>query len=184
MVEAARAAAEMTAIARPGISVRPAVAADAHALAALSIQVWLSTYTEGVSDLFARYVLTEFAPSNFLALVQAPDVSLLVAEVDANLVGYSLVRFGVPQPLVPACDSELGTLYVQEPFTRSGVGSALLRAARTAIRGRTGSDDLWLSVNVQNLRACSFYEKHGFVVKGRTWFVLGEGRYENHVLGS
>jgi ribosomal protein S18 acetylase RimI-like enzyme len=167
----------------PEVSVRPAVAADAHALAALSIQVWLSTYTEGVNDLFARYVLTEFTPSNFLALVEAPDVSLLVAEVDAHLVGYSLVRFGVPQPLVPASDSELCTLYVQEPFTRSGVGSALLQKARTVVQERTGNDGLWLSVNVKNLRACRFYEKHGFVVKGRTWFVLGEGRHENHVLG-
>jgi ribosomal protein S18 acetylase RimI-like enzyme len=112
-----------------------------------------------------------------------PDVSLLVAEVDAHLVGYSLVRFGVPQPLVPASDSELCTQYVQEPFTRSGVGSALLQKARTVVQERTGSDGLWLSVNVKNLRACRFYEKHGFVVKGRTWFVLGEGRHENHVLG-
>lgn len=159
------------------ISVRSAVAADAHTLAALSIQVWLSTYTEGVSDLFARYVLSEFTPEKFLALVEAPDVSLLVAEVDALLVGYALVRSGVPQPLAPGADSELCTLYVQEPFTRSGVGSALLQAARA------GNDKLWLMVNARNPRACRFYEKHGFVVKGRTWFVLGEGRYENHVMG-
>ena len=47
----------MTAINSPEVSVRRAVAADAHTLAALSIQVWLSTYTEGVNDLFARYML-------------------------------------------------------------------------------------------------------------------------------
>ena len=160
----------------PPISVRPARAAHAHTLAALSIQVWLATYTEGVSDLFARYVMSEFTPEKFLALVNAPDVSLHIAEADDRLVGYALVRSGVPQPLVPEADSELCTLYVQEPFTRHGVGSALLRAARA------GNDGLWLMVNVQNLRACRFYEKHGFVVRGSTDFVLGEGRHRNHVL--
>ena len=158
------------------ISIRPARTADAHALAALSIQVWLTTYTEGVSDLFARYVLSEFTPEKFLSLLNASDVSLHVAEVDERLVGYSLVRSGVPQPLVPEADSELCTLYVQEPFTRCGAGAALLQAAR-AVNGR-----LWLLVNVQNLRACRFYEKHGFVIRGSTDFVLGEGRHRNHVM--
>ena len=166
----------MMSVTRPDISVRAAVAVDAHTLAALSIQVWLATYTEGVSDLCARYVLSEFTPEKFLALVNAPDVSLQVAKVDERLVGYALVRSGVPQPSVPETDSELYTLYVQEPFTRSGVGSALLQAARA------GNDGLWLMVNVQNLRACRFYEKHGFVVRGSTDFVLGEGRHRNHVL--
>lgn len=166
----------MTRPPHPPISIRSARATDAHTLAALSIQVWLATYTEGVSDLCARYVLSEFMPEKFLALLEAPNVSLHVAEVDDRLVGYSLVRSGVPQPLVPEADSELCKLYVQEPFTRHGVGSALLQSARA------GNDGLWLMVNVQNLRACSFYEKHGFVVRGSTDFVLGEDRHRNHVL--
>ncbi|WP_177142279.1 hypothetical protein [Variovorax sp. YR266] len=41
---------------------RPANAADAPALAALSIQVSLTTYaTEGVNDLLVRYVLSQFS---------------------------------------------------------------------------------------------------------------------------
>lgn len=168
---------------RRKIAVRPAVAEDAHALAALAIQVWLGTYaTEGVNDLLARYVLDAFTPSKFATLTQDTDARLLVAEIDNHLVGYALLRFGVAQPQVPAVDSELCTLYVQEPFTGSGVGSALLGAARASVRERTGAEALWLSVNVKNLRACEFYRKHGFVEMGRTHFVLGEGRHENHVL--
>ncbi|MGJ7524155.1 N-acetyltransferase family protein [Variovorax sp. GB1P17] len=164
-------------------TVRPAVASDAHTLAALAIQVWLSTYaTEGVNDLLARYVLQEFTPSNFAALTEDANACLLVAEIDSYLVGYALVRFGAAQPLAPSAGAELCTLYVQEPFTGAGVGSALLREARASIRQRTGTGALWLLVNVKNRRACDFYEKHGFVEKGRTHFVLGEGRHENHVL--
>lgn len=165
-------------------AVRPAAAADAHALAALSLQVWLSTYaTEGVSDLLARYVFDTFTPASFTALAEDPRAALRVAEVDGQLVGYALVRFGAEQALEPACDTELCRLYVQEPFTGAGIGAALLEAARTAARERTGRDALWLAVNARNRRASRFYEKQGFVVKGRTWFALGEARHENHVLG-
>ncbi|RQO45145.1 hypothetical protein DBV14_24145 [Variovorax sp. KBW07] len=169
--------------ARPQISVRSAVEADAHTLAALAIQVWLGTYaTEGVNDLLARYVLETFTPAKFAGWVKDADACLLVAEVDEHLVGYALLRFGAMQPLVSEAGAELCTLYVQEPFTGAGVGSALLSKAVSSVRERTGTDALWLSVNVKNRRACGFYEKHGFAEKGRTHFVLGEGRHENLVL--
>lgn len=170
--------------ARAQIAVRPAVATDARTLAALAIQVWLDTYaTDGVSDLLARHVLGEFTPAKFAASIEDAGACLLVAEIDnRHLVGYALVRFGVAQPLVASTDTELCTLYVQEPFTGCGVGSALLGSVRAAVRERTGTDALWLAVNVRNRRACDFYEKHGLVEKGRTHFVLGEGRHENHVL--
>jgi len=169
--------------ARAHIAVRPAVAADARTLAALAIQVWLDTYaTDGMNDLLASHVLGEFTPAKFAASIEDAGTCLLVAEIDRHLVGYALVRFGVAQPLVASTDTELCTLYVQEPFTGCGVGSALLREVRAAVRERTGTEALWLSVNVRNRRACDFYEKHGLVEKGRTHFVLGEGRHENHVL--
>ncbi|HEX7866703.1 MAG TPA: GNAT family N-acetyltransferase [Variovorax sp.] len=163
--------------------IRPAIAADASALAALSIQVWLATYaTEGVSDLLARHVLDQFTPARFVAWMEDADTALLVAEAHGHLVGYARLRFNTPQPLSRTTGTELCTLYVQEPFTRSGVGSALLGKAGDAVRERAGDDAMWLTVNVLNQRACNFYEKHGFVRKGTTWFVLGEGRHENHVL--
>jgi diamine N-acetyltransferase len=165
------------------LQVRPAVATDAHALAALAIQVWLDTYaTDGVNDLLGRHVLDAFTPSGFAALAQDPAAALLVAQNDAHLVGYALLRFNAEQALAPASNTELCTLYVQERFTRTGIGTALLGQARTAVRQRTGADSLWLAVNTRNRRACRFYEKHGFNLKGQTWFTLGEDRHENHVL--
>lgn len=170
---------------RPLVTVRPATAADAHTLAALAIQVWLDTYaTDGVNDLLGRYVLSTFTPAAFTAWAEAPDAALRVAQVDGHLVGYALLQFGAAQPLAPGCDTELRTLYVQSPFARSGVGSMLLREARSAAHARTGSDGLWLTVNVKNLHACAFYEKHGLTVTGLTQFVLGDGRHDNHVMAT
>lgn len=170
---------------RPLVTVRPAAAADAHTLAALAIQVWLDTYaTDGVNDLLGRYVLSTFTPAAFAAWSESPDVALQVAHANGHLVGYALLQFGASQPLAPGRDTELRTLYVQSPFRRSGVGSLLLREARSAAHARTGSDGLWLTVNVQNLRACAFYEKHGLAVTGLTQFVLGEARHDNHVMAT
>ncbi|WP_432725391.1 GNAT family N-acetyltransferase [Variovorax sp. W6] len=169
---------------RTPLHIRPAIAADAPALAALSIQVWLGTYaTEGVNDLLARYVLDEFTPAAFDAWMADADTALLVAESGGHIAGYARLHFGAPQELFPEASTELCTLYVQEPFTRLGTGSALLHEALATVRGRTGSGALWLTVNVRNRRACAFYEKHGFIRKGTAWFTLGEGRHENHVLG-
>lgn len=169
----------------PLVTLRPAIAADAHALAALAIQVWLDTYaTDGVNDLIGRYVLTTFTPEAFAEWSDSDSVALQVAQADAHLVGYALLQFGAAQPLAPTCDTELRTLYVQPRFARRGVGSMLLREARSAAHARTGSDGLWLSVNVKNLRACAFYEKQGLAVTGRTQFVLGDERHDNHVMAT
>ncbi|WP_447775231.1 GNAT family N-acetyltransferase [Variovorax boronicumulans] len=170
---------------RPLATVRPATTADAHALAALAIQVWLDTYaTDGVNDLLGRYVLSTFTPAAFAAWAEAPDAALRVAQVNGHLVGYALLQFGAAQPLAPGCNTELRTLYVQSPFARSGVGSMLLHEARSAAHARTGSDGLWLTVNVKNLRACAFYDKHGLAVTGLTQFVLGDERHDNHVMAT
>ncbi|WP_395316181.1 GNAT family N-acetyltransferase [Variovorax sp. UC74_104] len=166
------------------LHIRPAIAADAPALAALSIQVWLGTYaTEGVNELIARYVLDEFTPAAFAGWMADADTALLIAETGGHLAGYARLRLDAQQEFFPPASTELCTLYVQEPFTRSGVGSALLHEALAAARDRTGNGALWLTVNVLNRRACAFYEKHGFTRKGTAWFVLGNDRHENHVLG-
>jgi ribosomal protein S18 acetylase RimI-like enzyme len=41
---------------------------------------------------------------------------------------------------------------------------------------------LWLTVNAKNDRAIAFYARQGYTKVGTAYFVLGEGRHENHVL--
>lgn len=172
----------MTHSERPRFHVRTATSADAHSLAALSIQVWLSTYaTAGVNHSAARFVLSEFSVENFARLVNDRAVVLLVAEEDAALTGYALARFGGASPLGSSPLTELSTLYVQEPSTRSGVGTALLAETRAVVRERTGDDGLWLSVKADNLRAQAFYRQRGFTMRGTTQFVLERATYENFV---
>lgn len=73
------------------------------------------------------------------------------------------------------------TLYVQEHFIGQGIGRELLQSAEAQARNCSASP-LWLTVNAKNARAIAFYDRQGYFRVGTTYFVLGQGRHENHVL--
>lgn len=155
---------------------------DAHRIAVLAVQVWLHTYaTDGINDEIAQYVLSEFTPDKYLQSLSAPSTHFFVAEHDENLVGYAVITVGVSCPTGANSIVELQTLYVQEHYIGHGVGKSLLQAAEARARQQSGST-LWLKVNAKNDRAIAFYAHHGYSKAGTAYFVLGEGRYENHVL--
>ena len=104
-----------------------------------------------------------------------------MAERGECLVGFAVVKFGAPCPSGVQSAVELQTLYVQEHFIRQGIGRSLLQAAEAAARTQSGSP-LWLAVNAENTRAVAFYQRQGYAKVGATYFVLGQGRHENHVL--
>ncbi len=156
---------------------------DAENLSALAIQVWLHTYaTEGVSSVVSRYVLSEFSAEKFAVVFAENTATFLVAEIDENLVGYAKITAATKCPVATSSKVELATLYVQEHFVGKGVGSALLSYAEQWAKRRANST-IWLTVNSKNGRAIEFYTKHGYAKLGITYFELGDGKYENLVLG-
>ena len=166
----------------PRAMIRAADARDAASLAALGMQVWLHTYaTTGVSAVIAEYVLAELTPGKFLGLIDDPEASLFVAEIEGHLVGYIVVRYGADSPEADS-NVEIETLYVQEHFLRLGIGTALLRRAQAETKRRTGSGRICLTVNIYNANAIAFYKRHGFVHAGTAYFALGAEKHENHVL--
>ena len=150
---------------------RPAVADDALCLGVLATQVFLDTYApHGIRPALAREVLAHCSVAAYEALLADPGVTLLVAECDAHLVGFSQVDDGVGHALVPeAAASELRRLYVQEGFTGRGIGRDLLRHAEKAAAAR-GADTLWLTAYTGNARALQFYPRRGYEDLGATVF--------------
>ena len=164
------------------LSVRSGRSEDANRLAVLAAQVWLHTYaTDGITTDIAEYVLREFTPEKYLSVLNDPSSHVLVAESDDSLAGLAVVKFDTPCPAGNYSSAELQTLYVQEHFMGRGVGKSLLRAAEAEAKLRS-SGVLWLTVNAKNARAIAFYARQGYAKVGTTYFVLGEGRHENHVL--
>jgi GNAT superfamily N-acetyltransferase len=162
--------------------IRPGKLGDARRIAVLATQVWLHTYaTDGINDEIAKYILSELTVEKFSASLGDPDTNLVVAECGDCLVGFATVKFGASCPSVAGPVVELQTLYVQEHFIGQGIGRSLLQVAETKARERSASP-LWLTVNAKNVRAISFYTREGYSKAGTTYFVLGEGRHENHVL--
>ena len=167
---------------RHSIRIRLGQREDAENLSALAIQVWLHTYaTEGISSVISSYVLSEFTPTRFAALLSDSSSALFVGEHDKNLVGYSVVKAGAACPVASAAGAELATLYVQAPFKGKGVGVLLLKHAERWAMERGGAP-IWLKTNSQNSRAIAFYAKHGYTKVGITFFELGNENHENLVL--
>ena len=164
-------------------AIRTGEVEDADRLAVLATQVWLHTYaTEGISDEISKYVLSELTPAKFVESMHAPSRRVFVAAQGENLVGLAVVKCEEPCPAEGnPSTAELQTLYVQEHFIGTGIGASLLEAAESWARERA-SCALWLTVNARNSRAISFYLRHAYAKIGTAYFVLGTGRYENHVL--
>jgi ribosomal protein S18 acetylase RimI-like enzyme len=166
----------------PRVHIRRGLPEEAKAIAVLATQVWLHTYaTEGITADIAEYVLSELSPEKLMTALNDTSRYVFVAEHKRSLVGLAVVKFGLPCPNSDHSAVELETLYVQEHFIGCGVGKLLLQAAEVKARAHANTA-LWLTVNANNARAIAFYEHQGYTKVGTTYFVLGEGRHENHVL--
>jgi ribosomal protein S18 acetylase RimI-like enzyme len=155
---------------------------DAGRLSVLATQVWLHTYaTSGITADIAEYVLQELTSEKFQAVLLDSTCRVFVAASGESFAGLAVVKFGIPCPVGDHCSVELQMLYVQEHFVRCGAGTSLLRAAEAETRLESNAA-LWLTVNVDNSRAVKFYVHQGYLKVGTTYFALGEGRHENHVL--
>ena len=166
------------------ITFRPARADDALCLGMLSTQVFLDTYaTHGINGPIAREALALHSVAAYEALLADPGVTLLVAECDDNLVGFSQVRDAQGHAQVPAQHgAELRRLYVQEGFTGRGVGRDLLRQAEKAAAAR-GAEMLWLTAWEGNVRALRFYPRCGYDDLGCTVYTIEGVDYPNRLFG-
>ena len=156
---------------------------DALCLGVLATQVFLDTYAkQGIRQAIALEAQRAFSTEAMRAVLKAPNTSLWVAERAKHLIGFAQWTLGTTQALVHGQrPAELDRLYVQEPFTRAGVGSALLRQAEVAA-AQAQSTVLWLSPWVHNERALAFYARHGYSHLGLTTFVMEGEAIDNYVV--
>jgi ribosomal protein S18 acetylase RimI-like enzyme len=166
------------------VEIRSACREDAACLAALSVQVWLNTYLigGGIRRGIADYVLSEFSPAHFEALIADPARRLLLMEDEGHLLGYALLKL---DSACQGCDFptvEVERLYLLESHTGQGLGRRLLDAARRWARLQPGQPRLWLTVWHGNARAIGFYRRVGMAVHGETHFELEGARHLNYVM--
>lgn len=165
------------------LNFRPAVAEDSLCLSVLAMQVFLDTYaTDGIRPALAREALSTYSSASFDAAMADATTRIVVAEHRAHLVGFAQVTLERGAPLAPGDkQAELVRLYVQEPFTASRIGTALLAQAELFVASQ-GFSVIWLTAWANNLRARAFYARRGYQDLGSTAFVFEGESHENRVL--
>jgi RimJ/RimL family protein N-acetyltransferase len=158
--------------------IRPAEPSDAPALVALLQSVGSEPEGWLLNDANLRSVAAE---RRYVRSVRRhPDATLLVAEVDGEIVGrLSLARDPHPSS---AHVADFG-ITVAAQHRRRGIGTALLAAADEWARD-AGIHKLELHVFPHNEAAIGLYEKRGYVREGyRTaHYRLPDGRFVDAVL--
>ncbi len=157
--------------------IRPALPADAEALASLGERLWRETYTGLIPDSNLELHLA----ATFGLVQQAGELAdpanwMLVIEEPTDLLGYALLRAHGPREAGPALPFqrtlEVARFYVDRRLHGRGAAHALM-ADVLARAAAAGHDGVWLQVWEQNPRAIRFYEKAGFRDAGGATYRIG-----------
>lgn len=131
----------------------------------------------------AAHIARHLGEDSFARYLADRTHALFVAEIDTDLVGYTMLVEGEPEDADVASavttrpTAELSKVYVHPDHHGAGVAAALVAATVDEAIGR-GAASVWLGVNQENARANRFYEKSGFALVGTKRFAVGD-RYED-----
>lgn len=124
------------------IEVRPAVPADAVAIAAIHVAVWRTAYA-GIlpKNYLARMSVTRHASHYGAGIRAGAGVFVAMASGDdrptengSRVVGFTTAGLARAGRRAPA-EGEIETLYVLDDWRDRGIGRALLHAAAAHLRG-------------------------------------------------
>jgi len=158
------------------ITLRPATMADVPVLTRLATASFVDAfghlYSEADLTAFLREAKSEAATA---ALVADPAGAMQVAERGGEPIAYCKIGYkcGWPGHARGNNAMELKQLYAAASATGSGVGSALMDWALTALAA-AGADEIQLSVWSGNHGAQRFYERYGFEKIADVTFKVGE----------
>ncbi len=156
----------------PTPAIRCATAEDAPPLAAFAARVFpLGCPVTDPSDL-ESHIASELSPERFRALIEDPNLLVLLAESSQSIVAYTIAARRSPHPAIPATPGELRKLYLDPAHHGTGLADALLHCALSTLNAEIPRP-LWLSVFSGNPRAIAFYKKWGFEVIGEQIFLVG-----------
>ncbi|SCX91393.1 GNAT family N-acetyltransferase [Desulfoluna spongiiphila] len=157
--------------------IRNACGSDCINLAALSLDVWLQTYSvDGICKESSTFALSTFTEEYFKQRLRDSKYRCLVFEDGMYIRGFTLINLE-SRFQSDVNGFEIEKLYVHSPFQGRGIGRKLL----AEIKEQFG-DRFWLYTWVRN-KSVGFYEKCGFKNIGSYSFMFGADPIENHVFG-
>jgi GNAT superfamily N-acetyltransferase len=149
------------------IRVRRATAADARAIAEVTVLGWQAAYRDILADGFLDGLSADAREVGWRAMLEADEdgrTPAWVCEMDGRTVGF--LSSGPPRDDdVPLPAAEIYAIYVLPEAWRGGFGRALMSTAVDHWRAR-GTMTLVLWVFEANTRARTFYEAAGWQPDG------------------
>lgn len=172
---------------------RKAELADAGEIASSHVRSWQAGYAGVIPEDFLDSLDSELAArtlrwQTIIAAAGADGTFVLVGELDGELAGWLTGGCCRPQSGEATALGEVHGCYVDPAHWRRGVGSALMAEA-TRLLVLAGYREAVLWVLEENIRARSFYERHGWRPDGaRKDYEIGgalypELRYRLSLLG-
>lgn len=162
--------------------VRPAVAADAAAIALVAQATFLDSYANivPVADLLPFLEAEHSAAAYARYLGGYAQLWLAEATRTGAPLGYAMVT-PCDLPGTQAGDIELKRIYALPATHGSGLGAALMAVAVEAARS-AGHARILLGVHRGNARALAFYARQGFAAIGTRTFSVGASDFHDLVL--
>lgn len=134
----------------PEVTLRPAQAADARAIA----EIWSRGWRDGHLGFVPAELVAARTERSFRGRASERISDATVAIVDGAVVGFVMVA-----------DDEVEQVYVAAASRGTGVAGALIAEAERQVRAN-GHAKAWLAVVAGNARARAFYERSGWVDEG------------------
>src|SRR4051812_33317950 len=129
--------------------IRPAIPADAFAVARIHVRAWQAGYRGLLPAEYLDTLRAEDRAARYTFGIAGGPATFVPTDAD-TIVGFMTIK-----------DDELAALHVEPDAWRRRVGTALLLHARTAF-AEAGLNRAWLHVLAGNARARSFYERDGW----------------------
>lgn len=156
---------------------RPAVPADAEALAALGRNSFCAAFEHlyRPEDL-AQFLAETYAPEKVAAEIADPAITHRLAQDGEHEPLTGFIKLRAPSPYADHSDATrpiaIGQLYTDPARTGAGIGAMLMDWAMDHAR-KGGHDAVQLSVWSENTRAQAFYRRYGFSKIADIHFLVG-----------
>ena len=154
-----------------------------RSLAAFSRKAFIDAYRDSNQPEYVeQYADQSFNHAVIRADIESSHCVFLVAAIEDEILGYAMLCSNQPiQCVSDAHPMQLQRAYVDNSKQGTGIGAALIEASVLEAR-KAGNQTIWLAAWNQNIRAHRFYERNGFRVVGKTYFMLGPERQEDVVM--
>jgi GNAT superfamily N-acetyltransferase len=135
---------------RSDVTIRPALAEDAPAIA----EIWHLGWRDGHLGYVPDELTTARTEDSFHTRAAQRVSDTTVAVIDGRIAGFVMV-----------VGDEVEQVYVSGLHRGAGVADVLLNEAERQVKD-AGHSTAWLAVVAGNARARRFYERHGWVDEG------------------